>query len=247
MVTFETKCYENDWNYILKGDYLSKMIDRCNYDFASKKLFINNVKDIAVVKKAADKKIAENIIDEYVIVADHAAEALDFFNITEDSFDGGYYYSISELVSIYLCKTGYLLHFSGDSIAAKSTINWVTKAIEVFKSNPAVIVANPAWNKNYKQAKEESFSEMNDWYIGYGFSDQCYLVRTDAFKKPVYNFHHPKSKRYPKYGGMLFERRVDSYMRTHQLLRITSKETYYTHMNIPKSYAGRFLRNIKIG
>jgi hypothetical protein len=235
-VTFEIKVYENDWKYLLIGDYLDEIISRCDYNFKKKYLFINNVKDLKEVKKYADIKVKNEIIDDYYIVDDYANEALKYFNLEKGSFDGGYYYSISELVSIYLCKTDYLLHFSSDSYLEESQINWIDKAITIFKQRDEVIVANPTWNFAYEEAKKESFSEIDDFYVSYGFSDQCYLIRMDVFKKQIYSEKHIDSERYPKYGGELFEKRVDSYMRNHKKLRITSKEISYIHKNFKKKY-----------
>lgn len=233
-VTFEIKVYENDWEYLLKGDYLAKIISRCNYNFKKKILFINNVKDVNLVKKFADKKIEEGVLDRYYVVEDFSNETLNYFDIQKESFYGGYYYSISELVSIYLCETDYLLHFSSDSYLEESQVNWIDEAIGVFQEREDVIVANPVWNFAYEEAKNESISEMADFYLGYGFSDQCYLIRMDVFKKNIYNEKHPDSERYPKYGGELFEKRVDSFMRNHKKLRLTSKKISYIHKNFPK-------------
>lgn len=233
-VTFETKVYENDWEYLLMGDHLDKMIRRCNYNFKKKILCINNVKDINLVVKHAIKKVEERVIDDYYIVGDYSNEALKFFDIEKESFGVGYYYSISELVSIYLCDTDYLLHFSSDSYLDDSDVDWIDNAIGIFKEMQDVIVANPIWNFAYKEAKNESISEMDDFYLGYGFSDQCYLIRMDVFKKSIYNEKHPDSERYPAYGGELFEKRVDSHMRNHNKLRITSKKISYIHRNFPK-------------
>src|ERR1700730_4396476 len=104
-VTFETKCYHNDWEFVIKKNILSKMISNCNYNFANRTLFLNNFNDYNQIRSHAENLIKNNIIDEYYIVNDYEKEALDFFNLTKDSFKGGYYYSIAELVSIYLCKT----------------------------------------------------------------------------------------------------------------------------------------------
>lgn len=235
MVTFETKVYENDWRYLLKGNYLEKMIKRCNYNFKEKIIFINNVKDKKKVVKYAQNKIKEGVIDAYYFVEDYSDEALKYFNIEKDSFFGGYYYSISELVSIYLCKTDYLLHFSSDSFINDSDVNWIDKSIELFTKREDIIVSNPTWNAGFEGAKKESFSEISDFYLGYGFSDQCYLIRMDVFKNKIYNEKHLESDRYPKYGGELFEKRVDSFMRNNGLYRITSKKTSYTHKNFSKS------------
>lgn len=232
-VTFETKVYENDWHYLLKENYLEGLIVRCNYEFDKKVLLINNVIDKNEVIKYASRKVEEGVIDKFYLVDDFADEALNFFNISKDSFKGGYYYSIAELVSIYLCDTKYLLHFSSDSYIEKNQINWIEKAINIFKERDNVIVANPTWNFAYNEAKTEAISEIDNFYLGYGFSDQCYLIKTNVFKNKIYNEIHNESERYPKYGGELFEKRVDSYMRNHGLYRITSKEIGYIHKNFP--------------
>ncbi|MNQ95125.1 hypothetical protein D3C85_1106690 [compost metagenome] len=178
----------------------------------------------------ANKLVLDGILTSYVVVDQYAQEALDFFAIVKDSFNGGYYYSISELVAIYLCKTDYLLHFSSDSILA-SPFNWVEPAIKNMEDDPRIKVANPTWNWSYEYAKQESEEENDHFYLGYGFSDQCYLIRTKDFRAPIYNEKHPASQRYPAYGGELFEKRVDSWMRNHHYLRSTYKHGSYIHRN----------------
>ena len=237
MVTFETKVWQNDWEYILKGKYLNKVIERCNYQFDKRVLIINNVNDRNEVEIHAVKKVEEGIIDSYYFAEDYVDEVLDFFNIKKESFNGGYYYSIAELVGVYLCKTKYLLHFSSDSFLKKIGDHWIDEAINLFIVRNDIIVANPVWNENYIQAKNESIEEIGDFYLSYGFSDQCYLIKTDVFKKQIYNEKNIYSERYPKYGGELFEKRVDSYMRNNSCYRITSKKVSYSHINFIKNGA----------
>ena len=247
MVTFETKVYEKDWKYILKGDYLDNMIERCNYNFSEKILFINNVKDKNRVTKYAEKKLKNGIIDSFYFVDEYSDIVLKHFDITKDSFKGGYYYSISELVSIYLCKTKYLLHFSSDSYIENSKLNWIDKAIKLFEKRNDIIVANPTWNFKYNEVRNESVSEISEFYLSFGFSDQCYLIKTEIFKNKIYNEKNIDSERYPKYGGELFEKRVDSFMRNNNLYRITSKEISYIHKNFPKkNYLNLILELLKI-
>lgn len=247
MITFETKVYEKDWKYILKGDYLDKMIERCNYNFSKKTLFINNVKDKIKVKKYAEKKLKNGIIDSFYFVDEYSEQVLKHFDIDKDSFKGGYYYSISELVSIFLCETKYLLHFSSDSYIENSKVNWIDKAINLFEKRNDIIIANPTWNFQYNEAMNESISEVSNFYLSYGFSDQCYLIKTDIFKKNIYNERNSNSERYPSYGGELFEKRVDSYMRNNNLYRITSKEISYIHKNFPKkSFFNSILKLLRI-
>lgn len=229
-VTFETKCYEKDWKILLKTDRLEKMIDYNQYPFKEKILFINNVQDVNEVSRYADKLVARGILSSYVIVEDFSKEALDYFKISKESFNGGYYYSIAELVSIYLCQTEYLLHFSSDSIL-ETAFSWIDSAILKMKSDSRIKVANPTWNRRYFEAEQGAFDEDDNFFIGYGFSDQSYLIRTKDFKSTIYHEKNPASERYPHYGGELFEKRVDAWMRNQQYYRITFKHGSYIHHN----------------
>jgi hypothetical protein len=94
-------------------------------------------------------------------------------------------------------------------------------------------VANLTWDHKYDEARDESSEETGDFHIGFGFSDQCWLVRTEDFRAPIYNHSYPVSARYPDYGGELFEKRVDSWMRTTGALRGTYKEGSYVHQRQP--------------
>lgn len=234
MVTFETKCYENDWELMLKTDYLKTMIERCNYNFEKKVLYLNNISDLNSAMNAAELAVEKKIIDEYYIVENYAAAALEYFGIDIDSFNGGYYYSIAELVGIYLCKTPYLLHFSSDSFMERTAVNWIKDSIYYMEGNEKLIVANPLWNFKFHEAKNESIGNDIKCFFGQGFSDQCYLIRTDIFKEKIYNQKHPYSERYPVYGGELFEKRVDAFMRNFDFYRLTHKGCSYISQNIPK-------------
>jgi len=236
MVTFGTNVYEGDWRFILCTNYLDEMVRRCNCMFHYKRLFINNVDNPQQVKKAAEKKVEKGVIDQVCMVDDYRDEVLRHFNLTMEEFKGGYPYSIANLTSIYLCETDYMLYFTGDALMVETDIDWISKAISSLEQDANFIVANPCWNRKYADAAAESLHELDDFYVGYGFSDQCYLIRAEQFKKDIYHESHPASARYPKYAGELFEKRVDSYMRNHGLLRLTSKETSYLHKDFPKTF-----------
>ena len=81
MVTFETKVWENDWEYILNERYLKEIIKRCAYPFAKKVVMINNVNDVTKVSKQAQHMVTRGVIDEYFVVEEHAEKALAFFEL----------------------------------------------------------------------------------------------------------------------------------------------------------------------
>lgn len=245
-ITFETKCYEKDWQFIVKNGLIAEMIDKCNYSFDRKVLFLNNFSNYNRVKQQADLLISKNIIDEYYVVDEYAKKALGFFNLTKEDFKGGYYYSIAELVSIFLCETDYNLHFSGDAMMEKDcSFNWIDPAIRLMQQNADVLVANPTWDHKYSEARDECIEEDENWFYSYGFSDQCYLIKVSDFRNDIYKCNHAYSERYPKYGGELFEKRIDAYMRTNAKKRITSKACSYEHNNFPKNRFDSLVRFLK--
>ena len=230
-ITFETKVYENDWEYLLKGNRLKKMVEACHHRFDQTILYVNNVEHPSIVARYAEKLVLSGVISSFVRVADHADEALRFFGLDADGFKGGYYYSIAELVGIYLCETDYLLHFSSDTIMANEE-EWIGSAMKKMEADASMIVANPTWNNKFHRAKDESITEDERFYTGHGFSDQCYLIPASSFRAPIYNERNEVSdSNFPYYGGESFEKRVDAYMRNHGFLRITHKKASYRHKN----------------
>lgn len=242
-VTFETKCYEKDWEILLKTNRLEQMITRNCYDFAERILYVNNVADPHQVRFHAEKLKDRGVITRYVFVDEYAREALDFFGLDRNSFRGGYYYSIQELVGIYLCQTEYLLHFAGDSILDGS-FHWVEQGITKLEEDGRVKVVNCVPDGSVCEAEAQAYEEDDVFWLGYGFSDQCYLIKTADYRQRIFNETHPASERYPLYGGELFERKVDSWMHNHDFLRATFKKGNYLHKNYPSNRLWRTIARL---
>ena len=140
-VTLETKCWEHDWNRILGGEWLRQLAERNVYPFREKILMINNVKRPSVVAKHAERTIQQGWLTKYVIVEEHAAEALDFFAVTRESLGLGYPYSIAELVGVFLCRSDFLLHFAGDCMPAAAS-DWVSRSVGFMSQDPRIKVCS---------------------------------------------------------------------------------------------------------
>jgi hypothetical protein len=108
---------------------------------AKKILMINNVKNCSVVSKYAERAVQKGWITRYIIVAEHAAEALDFFSVSRKSLGIGYPYSIAELTGIFLCRSDFLLHYAGDCMPS-ATSDWVSRAMRLLSQDPRVKVCN---------------------------------------------------------------------------------------------------------
>lgn len=242
-VTFETKVWEKDWDLIMKTPFLRRTIERCGDPISKRVLYINNVENVQKVIKAANHLISKGVIDNWILVEDYVEQALSYFNLSKEKLGVGYYYSIAELVSIYLCDTKYLLHFSGDATILKgASRDWLAQGVRVLEDNPHVVVFNLAWTDEFQAMREESESEDENCFYGYGFSDQMYLIRAVDYKQKIYEYYNAASERYPKFAGELFEKRVDSWMRENQFLRATYKHGNYLHENFPRRGSWRWFK-----
>lgn len=242
-ITFETKVWEKDWDLIMKTPCLRRTIKRCGDLLSKRVLYINNVKNEQRVIKAANQLISKGVIDRWILVEDYAEQALSYFNLSKEKLGVGYYYSIAELVSIYLCDTKYLLHFSGDATVLKGAAqDWLAQGIKILEDNQHVAVFNLAWTNELESIRTESENEDKNFFYGYGFSDQMYLIRVADYKQKIYEYYNVASERYPKFAGELFEKRVDSWMRESQLLRATYKHGNYLHENFPNRGSMKWLK-----
>lgn len=239
-VTFFTNCYERDWKTIIIEGGMERKIENLNYNFSNKVLIITNVSDRNTVESELTKIKDKKVIDEYYFTDDSSKETLDFFDINEDTFNGGYWYSIAPLTAILKCETEYMLYLTSDVVVENKDYNWIDEGIKLIKNNEIIKVVNPIWNLNHNEAQYEedfyinlgfpSMGNNKDWFHTVNFSDQCFLIRTQDFKKKIYNLKDELSDlHYPGYAGESFEKRVSSFLKKNKFYRLTSKNVTYYH------------------
>ena len=228
MITFETKCWEKDWQYIINGGYEEKLNPFNGYKFNEKLLFINNVLDKKLVCREADKLKEKGVIDNWYLISDYEKEVLNFFELNKNSFIAnginGYYYSISELVSIYLSKSKYILHFSSDSIFMTDGSEFLCNSLNVMETDNKVVCITPYWSSCKIYSGIQYFCR---------FSDQCYLLNRGMFKNLIFNTPDRSEGMFPKHGGNSFECKVFSYLKNNYLTQFigTDYDHYYLHYN----------------
>ncbi len=241
-VTFCTQCREKDWEIIIKNNGFTSKINNINFIFNEKILLITNILNKNIIKKYIINLINNKYIDKYFFCDEIKDIILNYFSINESSFNGGLWYSIGPLTAIFYCKSDYLVYNTADSICQKNTYNWVGEGIKLLNSNKQIKVISPVWNLEYDNAKnDQSFYEQefkiltNDiddknWTYDFGFSDQCFLIKVEDFKKQIYNEINNLSEMfYPKHAGDSFEKRVSSYLKNNHFYRAVSQKTTYFH------------------
>ncbi len=239
-VTFATTCWERDWRTILLDpDYLRlQQIGHHLFPFTEKLLVINNVADLAAVKKAAQAKINDGVLTRFVVADDLASELLPQFHLSKQDFSSSplnpnvssdwlYYNALGPLAAIHAAQSDYLLYLTGD-VYLEKPVSWIPQALRLMQKHPNYKVANLTWNQNYKEAKKESYSSTKNFYLSrIGFSDQLFLVKKTDFHQPIYQQIRSDTAHVPR--GDVFERRVLSYMKNQGWDRLTYKKGSYTH------------------
>ncbi|MBN8689985.1 MAG: hypothetical protein J0L72_04235 [Armatimonadetes bacterium] len=226
-LTIETKVWNGDWQVVLNPERL-RLTFELNPGNYHRRVLINNVDDLPKVKEHADRLVRIGLVHEIVVVAEHIEPALNHFNISKESLGKGFVYSSAELVGLYTCTTEFLCHYASDCWNLHIS-DWCSRGMDLLNSDPEISVVNPLWNGEYNMALLETISRRGVYGIGYGFSDQCYLVRTKEILGADLNLRHFASSRYPDYGGELFEKRIDSWMRTHGRFRANDLSATYFH------------------
>ena len=229
-ITFATSVYEKDWRNVLETGRYSKIHESCQYSFSHKMLMVNNLEPEHQLLETIDQMQQEGLVDQVRFTDMWKHLILDYFQIAPDNLMPGYHYLIQNLTAIYFCPTEYLLWFTGDCMMENET-DWIDDAIALMQKHDRIVVANPVWNGLFDNAKAESSGEIENFYYGYGFSDQCCLIPVARYRQAIYSMDHRRSRRYPEYAGYSFERRIDSWMQNNGFLRITHKEASYEHKN----------------
>jgi hypothetical protein len=243
-IDFCTQCYERDWQFILSPGWLSSLTERCEHRFATRRLIINNVNDRRQVTDAATAAVARGEIDEFHFADDHIERALTIARLDKEAFGQRYYFSTGPLTSVFLSQADYLLHFTGDAYMTRAG-GWIDAAVAEMDNDKSLLAANPTWNGRFDEARAESVGETGDFWLCFGFTDQCFLARPEEFRAPIYNYPDPRAQAGPVPCNDLLEQRVAVFMRATNRRRITHKTATYRHRNFPKSSVGRWLRRLR--
>ena len=84
-VTLETKCWEQDWEFLLKTGRIQRTIERSRFNFAKRTLCINNVADVGKVCQYAQKLVRSGVLTDLVVVAEKEKSALEFYELRKES------------------------------------------------------------------------------------------------------------------------------------------------------------------
>jgi hypothetical protein len=220
-------CFERTYRTVLKPGFFSQIERQNCAHFKRRVALINNVEDRAGAEQRARALLESGEIDACHWVSDHLDGALKQVGMTRRDLGRIPHYSDWALVMHTLPGSEWVLHWDPDLLMV-SRAEWVDTSIALMEADARVMVANPNWSG--PRPAHETLEECGDFALGYGFSDQVYLVRRADLAQPIYGCRCLASLRYPlAHIASTFEKRVDAYMRTHRRLRATHTQAMYVH------------------
>lgn len=200
--------------------------NRCH--FAERTLLINNVMDPARARDRAVRIFDSGEISSVHFVDSHIDNVLATLGLSKGEFGRLLHHSDCALVAPFITSSSYLLYWDAD-ILLDCPVDWVEGAIDLLESQPSIfcVTPRPCW---WDSSRELTVSNRSGFALGYGFSDQIFLVRTDELRQPIYRESCPASARYPaSHVAATFEQRLDSYMRRNHRLRAVFLNSVFDH------------------
>ena len=189
---------------------------------------INNVSDIESVRKRCDELARTSVIDGYCDVAAQLPHALLLTGLARSRLEPRPHYTDHFLVKV--CQPGprWLVHWDTD-VVLDVPGDWVTPAIALMQRRVDVATATPRWPDGWS-LDQERLSTDGAFDLGYGFSDQVFLIERARFAAPIYRKFCPASWWYPtSHLTPIFEQRVDAWMRRSRLQRAVYRQVSYKH------------------
>lgn len=234
LVDLAVNTFERSYRSVLAPGFFPQIEAQHRYRFASRIAVINNVESRADAKAHAEDLVRRGEIDHFEFVADHLERALEHVGLTRRDLGRIPYYTDWAIVAVCLRGSPWLLCWDAD-IRMREPANWIEPAIALMERDLRIMTANPNWQSG--TLERETIETSDGFALGYGFSDQAFLVRRADLARPIYRERCVASLRYPlSHIAPIFEQRVDAYMRTHRRLRATFREAVYIHPGEGVSY-----------
>lgn len=231
-VSLFVNCFERDYRQVLGVGFMKAKAGQFQFPFARVTVTLNNIADAALAVTLAKGAVERGEIDGYIEVAEALPQALEWCGLALRDLGLVRHYMDFALVAVTQAAPGYLLYCCAE-VDLVTPFDWVSDAVAKMESDPRILVANPCWASDPDGARRESVRRDGHYWLGHGFSDQCFLADACRLAAPIYRYKHEAGGRYPMSDlGDIFEKRLDAYMRHHNLLRISDSRVFYNHAGL---------------
>lgn len=231
-VDLAVNCYERTYRDVLAPGYLRGIAEQNRFDFAGVYVVINNVDSRDDAMARADALVGSGEITGYEFVADHLDEALRAARLRRRALGSRPYFVDYALAMALVGTSPYLLGWDAE-VRLEQPADWVTGGVALLEERSDVFSCAPRWPaRALDTLDEETISSDGPWRLGWGFSDQVWLLRRSELASPIWRKLAPASVARHASHPFTFEARMESYQRVARRFRATHSEVRYVHNDI---------------
>lgn len=229
---FVISCFERTYRDVLSPGYVAELVESQRFQFSDVIVLINNVDNPLEARELAGHLLVKDrVVTQVLEVSGVLDDALKAVQLTRGSIGRIPHYSDHCLATMVVGDAEWITHWDADA-RLRQSIDWISPLIDEMDKDQALVVGNP--NNSYPGLAEREADEVRgDVAVGYGFSDQVFLMRRGALtgRRPLNRtWRCPASWRYPLAETQpIFEQRVDAWMRTTGRKRATFLPAVYDH------------------
>lgn len=227
-VEFVLNCFERNIDKVTAPGFLKEAAEQHAHAFAIRTLLINNVADPAASARLAQGAVDRREIDRFFFVDGLRSKGMQVTGLRESDFGPYLHWSDCCLAALVLEGPDLLCYCDVD-LDLDPSGDWIRSALQVMGLDQRVAVGNPAWAIAGGGSVEIESDEAGiDYFLGYGFTDQIFLLRRSVFARPLRRrwlplwLDCPATLRWDGAAeGQFFEQIADAFMRRNRLMRVT--------------------------
>lgn len=228
-VELSVTVWERTWRNTLQPSFFAEIERSVRRTFDRTVVVINNVDDLAAVRKRCHLLMRAGVVDDFVVVAEALPGALRQVGLSPRKLEPLPHYTDHFLVK--LCHAGprWLVHWDTDVVLTIAG-DWITPSINYLSTHAGSVVAMPGWMDETSMSST-TLRHDGPFNVCYGFSDHIFLVERSRLARPIYRHVSPASwSAYPtSHLTPIFEQRIDAWMRRHRHKLVVYRHVRYVH------------------
>lgn len=220
--------YERTYRDVLSPGFFPSITAQNRREADEVVALVNNVADRADATARAEALVAAGEISAYAFVADHLPGALGAARLPSRVLRRRPYLLDYGLVMPHVVGTRWLLGWDAET-RLPVPIDWVTPSLRLLTDDPRVFHTSLGWSVAPGEPGPlgEAVDHVGDFALGWGFSDQLFLLRRTDLVGPIWRSFAPAAAVRHAPHPYTFEYRVEAHQRAVRRHRATLTTVRY--------------------
>ena len=220
--------YERTYRDVLRPGFFPGVAAQNGRGFDEVVALVNNVADRRDATARAEELVRTGEISAYAFVADLLPAALHSARLSARALRRRPYLLDYGLVMPHVVGTRWLLGWDAETRLPVPT-DWVSPSLDLLAEHPRVFHVSLGWTVGPGEPGPlgEAVDHLGDYALGWGFSDQLFLVRRADLVGPIWRSFAPAAAVRHAPHPYTFEYRVEAHQRSVRRHRATLTTARY--------------------